>query len=128
MSTATILKIIEAREPGLVEHARELATPKEIDTSVVSQVFVHSMLIHRTEDNFRDYIIFVSSILKLYSPESLIAECKVRNGVCNVMAEKLDISQQMVSYYVKHARHYYSNLTAVKNAVERIVEKFGGLE
>jgi hypothetical protein len=126
MSTITILRILESQNPKLVQKVRDLIVAPEPSEDVVRKIYAHCFLIHKSGDEFRDYVIFVSSILQLYSPETLIADCKVRNGVCSVMAERLGVSQQMVSYYVKHARHYYSNLIAVREAVDRIVERFGG--
>lgn len=122
VSATAILKVMEVNNPDLVDKVRSKLRVPVICLFTVDRIFNAI----NTGDDFKDRISFIACILKLYSPETLIADCKARNGVCAVMARQLNTTQQNISYYVKYAKHYYTSLATVRDVVNNVIEKIGG--
>lgn len=125
MGDATLLRVIAYQNPGLLESVRgQLAVAEHIDTRVLKHIYFRTHSMQTSHDPFYDNIAFIASALLILSPESIHADCKVRNGVCSSIGEQLGLSQRATSYYVGHARHYYTKNPVFRETVDVIVRRY----
>lgn len=125
MGDTTLLKVIAYQNPGLLEMVRgQLTVAPHVDARVLKHIHFRTHSIQTSLDPFYDNIAFIAASLAILSPESIHADCKVRSGVCAALGKQLGMSQQLTSYYIPHARHYYAKNPVFRETVDGIVRRY----
>ncbi|MDM8174774.1 hypothetical protein QT327_10465 [Olivibacter sp. 47] len=126
MTEAMLLKFVVKEHPYIdVDRYRKLLSASEVDERIVREIYDQTVGCSITGKKNRDEIIFVASILKLYSPQSLFIGDKTKNSVCDLIYRVLDLSyNQKASYRIKVAKELFEVDKVFRFQVDQIVRRY----
>jgi len=125
MTQSAILKVIANQNPDIFEFVKgQLTVAPHLDTRILKHIYFRTHSLDTSYDSFYDNIAFIASGLLILSPESIMADCKVRNGVCSAMCELLGMTRHNFAYYTRRARDYYRLNLTFKKTVDVIVSRY----
>jgi hypothetical protein len=120
---AKLLKIIAASHPELIKEAQKNITPVMNDLALIAKVYDEVCLSYNPKTDFQHKLLFIASILRLFNPEALVIDCKLRHGLRVAIAKCLDHSGPSTTYYINQARAYMK-IRSFKAAVGQITENY----
>lgn len=123
MFESKVLKVLAVAHPQLIEEATSNVIPMMEDLIMIRDVQDYVSRSHKPSNSFQDKLVFIAVILRLFNPDALILDCKLRNGLRRELAECLGDSGQNASYYIGQARAYM-NIKSFKATVTGIVEGY----
>ncbi len=126
MTHIQIQTYLSEYHPAIAKEVEDRLRSQPCTSQVVASVLSRAASIE-TEPWQHRLIIIISTLL-LCSPETIFTTCAVRKGVASTLAKSLGVSQQAVSKKVEQARHYYTHLAAIREAVDKIVKEVRGNE
>lgn len=118
-----VLKIIAAQHPELIAEAQKNVTPLINDFMLIKEVYEYVCSSYQPNSNYTHKLYFIASILRLFNPDALIIDCKLRNGLRSSLANCLGDSGPNSSYYIDQARAYMK-IKAFKATVASITEQY----
>lgn len=127
ISSNTVLKVIAYQHPELFKMVNDqLVVKAPVDEKIIRQIHQYTHIIHNSYDNMYNTIVFLACGIKLYSPETLHADCRIRDGVAQALANEIGLSRSNVCNHVKkYVRFYYEKRKGFAELVDSIVAKFG---
>lgn len=129
MSAAIHMKLLSKLDPVLYNQIKASSTPVMTDTERIPTIYSQfSNMFALEKDPLMKKLKFISVILRLYSPASLIAEVRVKDGVCSNLTTALgygDVSN--ISHMIARARAYMT-VQAFRSDVENIADWISGRE
>ena len=120
---STILKLIAASYPEIVEQATINATPLMNDLIMIKDVYDYASLNYQIKTDYQHKLLFIASILRLFNPDALIIDCKIRAGLRASLANCLGHSGPLTTYYMNQARAYMK-IRAFRTSVNEITEQY----
>ena len=123
MMDAKVLKVLAVSHPQLIEEATSNVIPMMEDLIMIRDVHDYVLRSHKPSNSYQDKLVFIAVILRLFNPDALIIDCKLRNGLRRELAICLNDSGQNASYYIGQARAYMS-IKPFKATVTGIVEGY----
>jgi len=116
------MKILSKLSPELFNRVRESMTPSMVEIDKIPSIYVQfSNTFALEKDPLMKKLKFIAIILKLYSPASLIAEVRVKDGVCAKISSSLGYSDvSNVSHMISRARAYM-NVASFRDDVNSVV-------
>lgn len=118
-----VLKIIAAQHPDLIAEAQNNITPLINDLILIKEIYEYVCLSYHPKTDYTHKLYFIASILRLFNPDALIIDCKLRNGLRSSLANCLGDSGPNSSYYIDQARAYMK-IKAFKATVTNITEQY----
>lgn len=123
MIDAKVLRVLAVAHPQLIEEATSNVIPMMEDLIMIRDVHQYFSAYHEHTNSYQDKLVFIAVILRLFNPDALIIDCKLRNGLRRELANCLNDSGQNASYYIGQARAYMS-IKSFKAKVFGIVEAY----
>lgn len=110
-------RLREQLENVLIEYDL-LTAPPLTDLNRIGEIYeaLHNERDHRG--------IFIAVVLRLYSPESLWSDRKVRDFVATTVADVLGTKLSYVSRLIPSVRMYYTRVKAFRERVDELVPQF----
>lgn len=118
-----ILRILEISYPDLIAKAQNDVTPLMNNLVMITEVYDYVCLNYQPQSDYTHKLLFIASILRLFNPDALIIDCKLRNGLRKSLADCLGDSGSNSSFYVSQARHYMK-IKSFKDSVSSITEQY----
>ena len=118
-----VLRVLAASYPELIQEAQNNITPVMNDLIMISEIHEYVCLYYNPSTHYTDKLLFIASILRLFNPDALIIDCKLRNGLRSSLAKCLGDSGPNASYYIGQARAYMK-IKAFKANVASITEQY----
>jgi len=98
--------------------------PELNDQSLIQKFYDHYSKIHDLNKDYRQRLIFISSILNLFSPSSLVYGERVTPGVLTTLQQCFGKNnKQSIGIYVYQTPAYFKN-QAFKEEVENVSKLF----
>lgn len=117
-----IANMISKTHPDLyIKTKRIIESADNISERIIDRL--HIVSISKSKEDWMQKLLFITSCLILFSPETIVGNCKVRSGVSKQIAGKLNVTTNAISYHIKNSRHYYSKMPDFKNTVHEIVKE-----
>ena len=101
-----VLKVLAFTHPELIQEVQEELTPKLNDMMMIREIYAHMSLSCSPSKHYVDILLFIAVILRLFNPDALIIECKLRHRLRSSIAECLGDNGPNASYYISQARAY----------------------
>jgi hypothetical protein len=120
---AKLLKIIAASHPELIVEAQKNITPVMNDLVLIAKIYDDVCLSYNPKTDFQHKLLFIASILRLFNPDALVIDCKIRHGLRGAIAKCLSHSGQSTTYYINQARAYMK-IKSFKASVSLITETY----
>nr|MBC7612938.1 hypothetical protein [Pseudopedobacter sp.] len=106
MNYARIGKVIESHDNALFRSVREKMTPVLNDTSLIEPMFAKFSLSYG--DSYEDRILFISTILVLFSPSTIYFDTKVENNVCLTLSSVMNMPhRQTITPFISSSKAYF---------------------
>ena len=118
-----LLKVIAITYPHLIEEAQNNITPLLHDLIMINEIHDYVCLSYQPSQNYTHKLYFIAVILRLFNPDALILDCKLRNGLRSALANCLGDSGPNSSYYIAQARAYMK-IKAFKATVASITDQY----
>lgn len=116
-----IAKYVSYNHPEVFQEAEQRLQAVPCTAELVERVVNLSYL--RTEEIWKVRLIATASVLLLCSPESILADMKIKNGVNKLLGDALGVTGQAISAKLDQCRFYYTKHTWVKDTVNEILEE-----
>lgn len=123
MDEARIVKVLSITHPELIESIIKDITPVMTDLGMIKQVYDKFCVTYKPNDDYSHKLLFIASVLRLFNPDALIIEYKLRSGIRASLADCLNHTGQLTSYYISQARAYMK-IKSFKNDVTLITESY----
>jgi hypothetical protein len=123
MIDARVLKVLAVTHPELIQEVQTGITPVMHDLIMIRDIYSFVSLSRKPQSHYLDKLLFIAVILRLFNPDALIIDCKLKNGLRRSLAECLGDSGQNASYYIGQARAYMS-IKSFKASVATIVDQY----
>lgn len=121
MTASTQMKVLSKIDPELAKRVENYSRPVLNNVENIPMIYNEfSRILDMESDPLMKKLKFVSVILRLYSPASLLTEVRTKTGVCSKIAIALgygDVSN--ISHMIARARAYMS-VQSFKTDVENI--------
>lgn len=118
-----VLRVLAASYPDLILEAQNNVTPLMNDLIMIKDIYDYVCLSYRPSSDYQHKLYFIASVLRLFNPDALIIDCKLRNGLRNSLAKCLGESGPNSSYYIGQARAYMK-IKSFKASVNSITEQY----
>ena len=118
-----VLKVLSATHPEIVEEAQRAIVPAMNDLIMIKEIYDFTCLSYSPQTDYQHKLLFIASILRLFNPDALIAECKLRHGLRASLAKCLGYSGQSTTYYINQARAYMK-IRTFKASVAAMTEQY----
>jgi hypothetical protein len=118
-----VLKVLAATHPEIVEEAQRSVVPLMNDMIMIKEIYDFTCMSYQPKTDYQHKLLFIASILRLFNPDALIAECKLRHGLRASLAKCIGHSGQSTTYYINQARAYMK-IRAFKTSVAEITETY----
>lgn len=123
MDEARIVKVLSLTHPDLIESIIKDITPVMTDLIMIKEVYDVFCVTYNPHDDYNHKLLFIATVLRLFNPDALIIECKLKSGVRASIAKCLDQTGHLTSYYIGQARAY-NKIKSFKNSVKLITESY----
>jgi hypothetical protein len=120
---ARLLKVIAVSYPHLIQEAQRDITPVMDDLIMIREIHEFVCLSYQPEKDYQHKLLFIAAILRLFNPDALIIDCKLRNGLRSALGKCLGDSGPNSSYYISQARAYMK-IKVFKATVATIVDEY----
>ena len=120
---ARLLKVIAVTYPHLIQEAQQNITPVMTDLIMIREIYDFVCLSYRPHEDYQHKLLFIATILRLFNPDALIIDCKLRNGLRSSLAKCLGDSGTNAHYYIGQARAYMK-IKSFKASVTAITEQY----
>jgi len=106
MIDVRVLKVLAVTHPKLIQEVQNQITPVLSNMIMIRDIYDHVSLSYKPSGNYLDKLLFIAIILRLFNPDALIIDCKLKNGLRSSIAECLGDLGPNTSYYISQARAY----------------------
>ncbi|QNK61717.1 hypothetical protein H7F33_14290 [Pedobacter sp. PAMC26386] len=120
---ARVLKVLAVSHPDLIQEAQESITPLMNNLDLIGEIYAYVCLTYQPAVDYKHKLLFIASILRLFNPDTLIIDCKLRNGVRRSLANCFGESGTNISHYIGQARAYMK-IKTFKASVNSITEQY----
>ncbi|MCW8314198.1 hypothetical protein K7A41_23430 [Sphingobacterium sp. InxBP1] len=121
-----IAKYVASHHPDVFQEAEQklkaIPCSAELVERVVNLAYLHS------EETWKVRLLAIISVLLLCSPESILTDIKIKNGVSKLLSDALGVTSQAISGKMDQCRFYYSKTSWVRDTVHEILEEVRGDE
>jgi len=123
MDEGRILKVLSVTHPEIIDSIRKDITPVMTDLIMIRDVYEQFCSSHKPHEDYIHKLLFIAAILRLFNPDALIIEYKLRSGLRSSIADCLGLSGQNTSYYISQARAYMK-IKSFKASVETTIHSY----
>ncbi|MBB5621598.1 hypothetical protein HDE69_002659 [Pedobacter cryoconitis] len=120
---ARVLKVLAVSHPDLILEAQNSITPLMNNLNMIGEIYAYVCLTYKPAEDYIHKLLFIASILRLFNPDALLIECKLRNGIRSSLASCFDDSGTNTSHYIGQARAYMK-IKTFKSSVDSITEQY----
>lgn len=118
-----VLKVLAITHPDIIQEAQEQLMPKFSDMIMIRDIYDHMLKTFNPAADYYDKLLFIAVVLRLFNPDALIIDCKLRHRLRSSIAECMGDNGPNASYYVSQARAYMK-IKSFKQRVAAVVDDY----
>lgn len=118
-----MLKVIAAMYPDVMLEAEKSVTPLMNDLLLIKEIHEYTCRSYNPSGNYMHKLLFIAAILRLFNPDALIVDRKLRQGLRDSIAKCLGDGGPNTSYYISQTRAYIK-IKSFKSSVALITDGY----
>lgn len=126
LTSINLQQYLQQYHPDIAEEVYSRFKSIPCTPELIHHVHDHTLAI--ASETWQVQIISIAAALLLASPETIYTDCGIRrnSGIATMLGKQIGVSHQVISKKVERARHYYTHVSWVRDAVDQIVKEVRG--